>query len=125
MAGAPRNAGGTESVAWHGRTCRNEEAGSADILNETTTKVVGDDGFPKNILMCFLECLEEGEENFPGMKPLVSSLIPTFVEHSRLSFPYPRRHSHFLSFTSVWKEMMRQLLDSLLNLICGKLHINP
>lgn len=94
MAGAPRNAGGTESVAWQGRTCRNEEAGSADILNETTTKVVGDDGFPKNMLMCCLECLEEGEENFPGMKPLVSyshmcRALTSFFPLPQETFPFP------------------------------------
>lgn len=51
--------------------------------------------------------------------------LPLHICRELTSFPYPRRHSHFLSFTGVWKaEGDQALLGSLINLICGKPYIN-
>lgn len=51
--------------------------------------------------------------------------LPLHICRALTSSPYPRRHSHFLSFTSVWKaEGDEALLGSLINLICGKPYIN-
>lgn len=51
--------------------------------------------------------------------------LPLHICRVLTSFPYPRRHSHFFSFTSAWKaEGDEALLGSLINLICGKPCIN-